>query len=197
MRNLTLDGGGILIPGEGDARGEVTANLRYAAQGLELDDAGAAEALGNEISGVFEAARTEGSPTNVTRLTLDGPGIELLADATVSGASNGLRTQSNILLTVRQLGRFSTLAGRALAGSGDLAIASTIVPLDGKFDVIVTGTTQDLSLGIAQLDNVLAGTGDIAAAAVRDADGTRLETLRIATPAVDLTANADLTSRSG
>ena len=194
MRNLTLDGGGILIPGEGDARGEVTANLRYAAQGLELDDAGAAEALGNEISGVFEAARTEGSPTNVTRLTLDGPGIELLADATVSGASNGLRTQSNILLTVRQLGRFSTLAGRALAGSGDLAIASTIVPLDGKFDVIVTGTTQDLSLGIAQLDNVLAGTGDIAAAAVRDADGTRLETLRIATPAVDLTANADLTS---
>ncbi|MFT6119334.1 MAG: translocation and assembly module TamB [Yoonia sp.] len=194
IRDLKLAGGGVLVPGEGAEIGEVTANLTYTASGLELDDAGASEAFGDTISGVFQAARTEGAPTKIEKLTLTGPGIEALAEATVGGTASGLRTQSNILLTVDALGRFSTLAGRDLAGSGDLAIASTIVPLEGLFDIILSGTTLDLAIGIDQVDAVLAGSGEISASAVRDTEGTRLETLRIKTPAALLTARANLTS---
>ncbi len=194
MRELKLAGGGILVAGEGDAIGDLTANLTYTASGLELDDAGASQAFGDTISGVLQANRSEGAATKIEKLTLTGPGLEVLAEATIGGIASGLRTQSNIVLTVDALGRFSTLAGRDLAGSGDLAIASTIVPLEGLFDVIVSGTTQDLVIGIDQVDAVLAGRGAISASAVRDTEGTRLDALRIKTPAALVTANANLTS---
>ncbi len=194
MSEIDLSGGGVLVQGEGDARGEVTADLTYLVNGLELDDAGAAQAFGDRISGVLKASRSEGSATRITSFTLNGPGLEVVADATIQGAKSGLRTQSNILLTVEALQRFSSLAGRDLAGSGALAIASTVTPLDGLFDVILTGTTDDLAIGVPQLDAVFAGRGTLSAAAVRDTDGTRLEAFNIKTSAADLTATADITS---
>ena len=194
MDLITLSGGGILVPGEGAAQGEVSANLAYQVDGLALDDAATAQAFGNRISGVLEAARTEGRPTRISRFTLDGPGMEARADATIQGAKAGLRTQSNIVLTVDALERFSGLAGRDLAGAGEIAIASTVTPLDGLFDVMLSGTTADLSVGVPQLDAVFKGRGTVSAAAVRDTSGTRLEALQIKTDAADVTATADITS---
>ena len=194
MQQIEMSGGGILVPGEGDMQGEVSALLTYLVDGLELDDAGAAQAFGDQISGVFEASRTEGSPTRISQFTLEGPGIEALADATIRGTKAGLRTQTNLILTVNALERFSQLAGRELAGAAEIAITGTVAPLDGMFDLIVSGTTDDLAVGIPQLDAVFKGRGDISAAAVRDTDGTRLEAFQIKTGAADLTADAALTS---
>lgn len=192
--DLTVAGGGILRPGEGAAIGEVTADLQYAASGLQLDDAGAAAALGDRIAGELQANRTEDGPANLTRLTLTGPGIELLGEAEIAGPSGNFRTQSTLLLTVGALERFSTLADRALGGAAELSILSTIAPLDGMFDVVVTGTTNDLAVDIAQVDPLLRGAGTIAIAAVRDTDGTRLDALTVQTDAAKITAEADLTS---
>lgn len=194
MQQIEMSGGGILVPGEGDAQGEVSALLTYLVDGLELDDAGAAQAFGDQISGVFEASRTEGSPTRISQFTLEGPGIEALADATIRGTKAGLLTQANVNLTVDALERFSQLAGRELAGAAEIAITGTVAPLDGMFDLIMSGTTDDLAVGIPQLDAVFKGRGDISAAAVRDTDGTRLEAFQIKTGAADLTADAALTS---
>ncbi len=194
IQDLTLDGGGILKSGEGSSVGEVTADLSYIAGGITLDDTGASQALGEAISGVITAAHTEGSPTKITNFTMTGPGLEAQADAVIEGADPGFRMQSNLVLTVEALDRFSALAGRDLAGAADLAIASTIIPLDGLFDAVLTGTTQDLAVGIAQLDAVFAGAGTISAATKRDETGTRLDGLRIETNAAALTANANITS---
>lgn len=194
IADLNLVGGGILVSGEGDAVGEVSANLTYIANGLELDDTGASEAFGDKISGVVIAARKEGEPTKISNLTVTGPGLEAQAEATIEGADPGLRIESDILLNVEALERFSTLAGRDLSGSGRLAISANATPLDGLFDVIVTGSTQDLEIGIPQLDAVFVGTGDISANAIRDGDGTRLEALRVKTDAAELTGTADITS---
>lgn len=194
IRDISLDGGGILVSGEGAAIGEVTADFAYVADGLELDDAGASEAFGDKISGELVAARTEGFPTKISNFTLTGPGIEAQAEATIEGADPGLRIDSNLLLSVDALGRFSTLAGRDLAGSGNLAIGAKMTPLDGLFDIIITGQTADLAIGIPQLDAIFVGPGDISANAIRDEDGTRLEAMRIKTNAAELTATADLTS---
>lgn len=194
ISDLNLAGGGILVSGEGDAIGEVTANFAYIANGLELDDAGAARAFGDKISGLLIAARIEGEPTNISNFTLQGPGIEAQAEATIKGTNPGVNIQSNLLLRVDALDRFSTLAGRDLAGSGQLAIGTKMTPLDGLFDIIVTGQTQDLAVGIPQLDAVFVGAGDISANAIRDTDGTRLEALRIKTDAAELTGTANITS---
>lgn len=191
---LALEGGGTLRNGEGAQIGLFTANLNYGARGLQLDDAGAAQALGDAITGVFTARRTEGEPTEVSRLTLNGAGLDVDAQATIQGPKNGLRTQANATLNVAALGRFSTLIGQELGGGADLALDAALTPLDGLFDLSLTGQTNDLSVGIPEADAVLAGTGTIAARAVRDTAGTRLESLRIATDAARITANAELTS---
>jgi len=81
-----------------------------------------------------------------------------------------------------------------LNGGADVAIDSVIDPLNGLYDITVSGETRDLKVDVSQVDPLLAGTGDIAIAFVRDADGTRLENFNINTPAANITADADLTS---
>lgn len=191
---LTLQGGGILRPGEGDLIGQITVALRYGATGLQLDDAGASRAFGSEIGGVFEAQRTEGTPAEISRFTLEGAGVNASAEATIGGPKTGFKTDATASLSVAGLDRFSTLAGRDLGGAAEFAVLAQATPLDGLFDLILTGTTTDLSIGIAQADAVLAGAGTLSANAVRDTEGTRLEALRIQTPAAVITANANLTS---
>jgi translocation and assembly module TamB len=92
------------------------------------------------------------------------------------------------------LARFATLIGQDIGGGAQLAMLANITPLDGLFNLALSGETNDLSVGIPEADRVLAGTGTIAATAVRDTDGTRLENLRIQTNAATVTVNADLTS---
>lgn len=191
---ISLQGGGILRPGEGDLIGQVTANLRYGASGVQLDDAGAAAAFGNELTGEFAASRAEGEPVEITGFTLSGAGLDAQAQATIEGPRAGFQTEASANLTVAGLERFSTLAGRDLGGAAELAIRVDATPLDGLFDIVLNGITSDLSIGIPQADAVLAGTGNVAARAVRDNAGTRLESLRVQTPAALITANADLTS---
>ncbi len=194
IEELALEGGGTLRDGEGDQIGLVTAMLNYGARGLRLDDAGAAQALGDAITGVFAASRIEGEPTEISRLTLTGAGIDVDAQATIQGPKNRFRTKASATMNVAALGRFSTLIGQELGGGAELALDAVLAPLDGLFDLSLTGQTNDLSIGNAQADAVLAGTGTIAARAVRDTDGTRLEALRIATDAAQITARAELTS---
>ena len=195
IRDIGLEGGGKIIAGTGAAVGEVTADLNYRATGVELDDAGAAQAFGDAVTGALSMAYQEGAPTEITRLTLTGPGIEVMADATIATPDENLRTQANVILSAEALSRFATLAGQpGLAGAADLTVLTTISPLDGQYNVLMTGQTTDLAIGIAQLDPVLAGAGTVSLQAVRDTEGTRLDALRIATPEAVVTASATLTS---
>ncbi|MEJ6403360.1 translocation/assembly module TamB domain-containing protein [Yoonia sp. 2307UL14-13] len=191
---LGLTGGGILRNGEGAETGLITANLNYGAEGLRLDDAGAAQALGDAVTGRFSASRTEGEPTEISQLTLSGAGINVEAEATVLGVEEGLETDATANLSVAGLGRFSSLVGRDLGGAAEVAVEAVLTPLDGLFDVTLNGTTDDLAVGIPEADAVLAGAGTLTAQAVRDTTGTRLESLRVTTSAAEVTAQADLTS---
>ncbi|WP_243394582.1 translocation/assembly module TamB domain-containing protein [Yoonia maritima] len=192
--DLSLRGGGILRPGEGDLIGQVTANLAYGATGLQLDDAGAARAFGDRIEGVLTAARIEDEPTEISQFTLSGAGIDIRASGVVDGPKSGF--QSSIVANVQVAGleRFSTLVGNELGGAANVDLQAALTPLDGLYSVALTGQTTDLSIGIEQADAVLAGAGTIAATAVRDTEGTRLESLQIQTPAAGVTATASLTS---
>jgi translocation and assembly module TamB len=195
VEEIDLNGGGILRAGEGvDQTGEVTANFTYAARGLDLDDPGTAQAFGDTITGVIQARRVEDEPTFMDQLTLRGPGLEADLNAQISTSGKAIRIVSQAALRVTALQRFSALAGRDLAGSANVTIASDVDFLNDLYDITVDGTTRDLAVGIKQIDPLLAGSGDIAIAFVRDSEGTRLENLAIATDAAKITASADLTS---
>lgn len=188
---VQLNGAGTLLAGDTPA---VNANLAYGATGLTLDDVGSAEALGDKISGDMRLTYQAGTPTQIERLTLTGPGIDLQANATILGPDDGLRTTSQISLRAEALSRFATLTGLDLAGAANLDITSTVSPLDGFYQIALAGQTQDLGVGIAEVDPLIAGTGTLNVQAERDTAGTRLNTLRIATPAAEITGNANITS---
>ncbi|WP_322895275.1 MULTISPECIES: translocation/assembly module TamB domain-containing protein [unclassified Yoonia] len=191
---LGLRGGGLLRSGEGAAAGRFTADLDYGAEGLQLDDTGAAEAFGDGVTGTLSLERIEGNPTEISNLTLTGAGVDLQGDALIAGPSAGFQTDANVAVQVAGLQRFSTLVGQDLGGDASFDITADLTPLDGLFNVMLDGVTTDLRVGIAEADAVLAGEGTLAANLVRDTAGTRLERFAVTTDAADVTAGVSLTS---
>ena len=195
INQLSLDGGGKIIAGDGADIGVITAKLNYGATGIQLDDTAAKEALGDALSGQFELSYNEGRPIKVERLTLSGAGIELLADASIATGAEKYETTLTAVGSVAALDRFATVSGQpGLAGSANLNILSTLRPLDGFYDILLSGVAQDLALGIDQLDPLLRGTSNLSLQAQRDTAGTRLDDLRIASDEALVTASANVTS---
>ena len=189
---LSMQGGGILRPGGGQSA--ITADLRYGAAGLTLDDAGASLAFGDRIDGAFTASRLGGGPVEVSQLTLSGAGLEAQVTASIDGAASGFATDATIKAEIAGLERFSTLIGQDISGAAAVNVLARLTPLEGLFDITLSGVTNDLAIGVAQADRVLAGQGTVSAKAVRDADGTRLEALRVQSNAAGIDARADLRS---
>ncbi len=189
IETITLTGGGVIVQNE-----TFTAALDYGAEGLVLDDVGASEALGEAVTGALRLEAPSGAPIRVETLSLSGAGLEAGLSAVVQGAESGFATVFDLTADADRLGRFSTLAGRDLSGRAAITAEGTVVPLEGRFDVTVDGQTQDLGIGIAEVDGLIDEAGEIAINAVRDTEGTRLERFEIETPDARITASADLTS---
>lgn len=191
---LTLAGGGRIVPRSGDTPGLLAANLTYAATGLALADPALAQAVGADIAGEIRLSRAGDAPFEIALLTLEGPGIGVEAEGTIAGPAQDFLTQTSVTLHAEDASRFAALAGLALGGSAEVAIVSSVEPLNGIFDAIVTGTTRDLRIGIPQADALMAGDGTLTIAGARDEQGTRITGLTITTPALTATGSADLTN---
>ncbi len=189
---LTLAGGGVIQADTGD----ITTDLTYGATGLTLDDDALADALGANIDGAFKLTAASGEATRIDALTVNGAGLDVQAEAQIA-TNPALKIDSTIIASIDDLSRFAALTGMELGGGGDLTLFSTIQPLEGLYDLLLSGDTSDLRTGINPLDPLLAGAGTLSAKAVRDTDGTRLEGLRIATDEATVTANIDLQNDGG
>lgn len=194
LPNLTLAGGGTLVPRDGDTPGRLSADLTYAATGLTLADAALATALGPDIAGTLRLARAGDGPFEIALLTVEGPGIGVEAEGTIAGPAAGFRTETSVTLRAEDASRFAPLTGLALGGAADVAIVSAIEPFNGIVDLILTGTTRDLRIGQPQADALLAGDGALTIALQRDEQGTRIPTLTVTTPALTANGTATLTS---
>ncbi|WP_018304817.1 translocation/assembly module TamB domain-containing protein [Wenxinia marina] len=190
---LQLSAIGAISPPQGDTPGALDVELDFSAEGLELADPGLAQALGSQIAGHVEIAR-DGGPVQLNELSLTGPGLELSGEGEVQGADERFLTRLDLDLVSDDLTRFADLAGTDLSGAASLMVGLSARPLDGAFEIALAGETRELALGIENVDPLLAGTGTIDLAADRDETGTRLTRLNIETPALSLTADADLTS---
>jgi translocation and assembly module TamB len=95
---------------------------------------------------------------------------------------------------VAELGRLSRLIGLGLGGAGDIQMTGYLTPLEGGFDLKIDAETQDLSLGISQIDPLLTGQGTLFIQGARDESGTRIEQLTIGTSGLNANAQATLTS---
>ena len=167
--------------------------IDFAASDLELQDAAVAEALGREIKGSAQLAYIDGSPLRISGLTLAGPDYGLAGDVEI-GVADGLATRLDATLKAEDISRFSALAGRELAGRGDLRVAGTITPLSGAFDLQIGGSTEDIIVGIEQADALLSGRTELSLAALRDETGTFLRDVSLQNAAIEFTGEAELAS---
>ncbi|MBM1221506.1 translocation/assembly module TamB domain-containing protein [Ponticoccus sp. SC2-23] len=195
ISELTLEGEGEIVPRDGGEAGRFDGQLAYAAVGLALDDPGLALAIGPEIAGELRLSRSDAGPVRIDRLTVNGPGLTAEARARIAGADDDFTTNSTIRLQADDLSRFAALSGiDGLGGAASLGIVSEIEPLNGIFDIMLSGGTDNLAVGIAEVDPLLTGAGELTLAANRDETGTRISALRITTDEAEIVGSANLTN---
>ncbi len=193
IAQATLGFDGILQGNLGSV-GQFLADMRFDAQGLELSDAASAQALGNQVTGIAEINYIEGQPIRINDIDLSGTDYGLTGGVVINGVDDGLLTRLNAVLKADDLSRFSALAGRELDGKTDLALKGVITPLSGAFDLAIRGSTQDVRLGIAQVDAVMTGRTELTLEALRNETGTFLQDVELANDALNLEGRAALRS---
>ena len=198
LADASLTGGGRLTQGNGTALGQVTGVLDMILAGIELRDEGLAQAVGPSLRGAVSFDMPEREPLTLRNIAVTGADYALSGAVVVQGLLDDrtLSVSGKVDLSARDLSRFSGISGQSLAGAATLRIAGKGDVLGGGFDLDITGTAQDLGLGIVRLDPLISGNSTLVVAAERTEAGTTIERLTITTPHTGITASATLTSKA-
>ncbi|MBY6058119.1 translocation/assembly module TamB domain-containing protein [Leisingera daeponensis] len=189
-----LAGRGTLDQASGFAlEGRLTAGL----SGFQPRDPALAKATGNEIR--FEGTLSTDGPgaIRVTGMELRGSDYKAEGSLAFDGLEEGLKVSGDLTAEAADLGRFSDLAGRPLGGAVQAAVKGAFTPLTGGFDTELSVQAQDLSAGIAQADELLAGTTTLALKAARDENGIAIDRFELAGSALEAAAQGTLSNQSG
>mgnify|MGYP003120594833 CR=1 FL=1 len=211
--NWTLDGvldqlshpGALVDRAEIAGRGTLDQNSGFALEGrlsaglsgFQPRDPALAKAIGNEIR--FEGTLgTEGrGALRITDMELRGSGYQAAGDVGFDGLEDGLKVSADLTAGLADLARFSDLAGRPLGGAVQAAVKGSFTPLSGAFDTDLSMRAQDLSAGIAQADELLAGTATLALKAARDETGISIDHFELAGSTLEARAAGTLNSDAG
>ncbi|KIC30204.1 translocation/assembly module TamB domain-containing protein [Leisingera sp. ANG-S5] len=173
--------------------GRLTAGL----SGFQPRDPALAKATGNEIR--FEGTLSTDGPgaLHITDMELRGSDYQAAGDVAFDGLEEGLKVTADLTAGAADLGRFSELAGRPLGGAVQAVVKGSFIPLTGGFDTDLSVQAQDLSAGIAQADELLAGTTTVALKAARDENGIAIDRFALAGSALEAAAAGTLSNQSG
>ncbi|MCK0150205.1 translocation/assembly module TamB domain-containing protein [Marivita sp. S6314] len=190
---LTLTGRGTLDQHSFSETGKLALDLDWNAEALRLTDPGLAEAVGTDLTGGAQIDYQRGAPVRITELEANGADYGVTGTATWQSEET-IPLALDLRLIAQDITRFSTLAGRDLDGRVEVTIDGAVGPISGAFDLIVDGTTLDLSVGQNVADRILSGVGAARLDARRDETGTTLRSLRVTTSATTINATGQLTS---
>lgn len=167
------------LGGSGRLRdGRVGGTLNLAAEGLDPTDAALAQALGPIVSGELLFHTPGDGRLALPRLTLAGQDYSLSATGIrIGGLTEGFPISGRVTARMDDLSRLSLLAGQPLSGASELGLSGTITPASGAFALDLQANGTDMAIGVAEVDNLLAGTAEISGKARRDSAGTHLENL--------------------
>ena len=187
---LTLDLDGTLS-GDVDAIGSLATRIDLSASGLDFADPALAQAVGPTVRGGLNVQYADAAPLQLTNLSVTGAAWQASGSTTVQSLSADFSTAFDLTVETPDLSAFAALAGLSLTGAGQIGVTGNAA-LGGFFDIAITGTTQDLTLGIPQADAVLAGATQVDLAARRDSTGTFLDRLTLDNPALSADVSASL-----
>lgn len=188
LSELRMDGRGRVTLTPEQALEEIRGWIAFGMDDLEPADPGLAQALGRTLNGGLNFAFTPGNALRLWGMNINGDDFGFKGDMTVSGLRSGITLSGDITAQHRDVGRFSTLAGRELGGSADAHIKGHYALLGKGFDVEAQVLGNDIRIGQDHADRMLAGQSRIELSARRDTAGINLR--RLTVNAQNLTAEA-------
>ncbi|MDO6584047.1 translocation/assembly module TamB domain-containing protein [Salipiger sp. 1_MG-2023] len=184
---LTANASGTLLTG--DSR----ASFDIALPDLSLVAPGASGTL------TAQGTLVEDAGTYTLDLTAAGPG-DTRIDGTVTAdkAADGsiARVGFDGTADARQLAAFSDIAGRTLGGGLSFDGTGSYTLTNGFFDAKGDLVTQDLVVGISQIDGLLAGRTTANVDVLRDDSGIVINAARVDGPGIQLTAEGTIATGS-
>lgn len=190
--NMLLTGSGRIRNGAGNNL--IGATVRMVAAGMRPDDPGLAEALGAAVTGQIKMVWQEGKPLNLSDLTIAGANYTIRTQGDISELTSGLVLDGRIEAEAKDLSRFSTLAGRPLAGRMTAEAKGRGTVLAGDFDLEGTVAGDGLQVSQPELDGLLRGISSIRFSLVRGAEGTDVRQLDIAAANLSVQAKGRIAS---
>lgn len=187
MGQLDLSAMGILRDDIGTL-GQVTADLKLAADQFVFADPALAQAIGPSVSGALTLDYSEGKPLELTHMNLRTQTAHLTGKASIKSLDEAFETLLDARLVSDDLSKFSGLAARDLRGSMGVRLKGAVA-LGGTFDLDLQGELNDLAVDQTQADILLKGRTRFAAQAKRDGTGTQLKNAEIENNQVSLAAN--------
>jgi len=183
---LALIGGGTIsdVLVEQTLRNRVTGAFDFEATALDLGSANVQQALGQNVTGHMDVAWQEGQPVELQKLRIDGESYTLDIVGQVAGVGRDLQVNGAATLAARDLAAFSGLAGRPIGGAADLSIIGNGDLLGGRFDILMTGEAQDLTVNQKLADQLLVGGAALRLHSVRDETGTTIDEFLVETDAI-------------
>ncbi|MEZ5767114.1 MAG: translocation/assembly module TamB domain-containing protein [Paracoccaceae bacterium] len=189
LASATLQGRGTLTPAEPGQLPAFGGHVEMTAAGLTGPADSAPAALGPNLSGRFDLARTSGETLAFTNLDLGGSDYRITGDVTLDTVVEKLDlvAEGAVTLSVNDLTRFAALSGQKLSGAARLDVSGNAALPGGPFDVDITGSGRNLAIGIAEVDRLFAGASTLAISAERTAEGTKIDRLDIRAPGATAT----------
>jgi translocation and assembly module TamB len=189
-KTLGISGSGVAANLDDPAQRRLTFNVDGKLDGVASSDRAVAAALGDSIGLGAAGLWSAGQPLELAQFRLLGKALTLdTAGSIAKGVFNG-----EVNLATRDIGAFSGVAGRSLAGGVTLAAKGSISPLIGGFDLDLDGTGTDLAFDNPAVDKLLKGTVKLTGGLARTADGVAARQFRLANAQVQAVADGQFAS---
>ncbi|MEO1273912.1 MAG: hypothetical protein AAFV96_00540, partial [Pseudomonadota bacterium] len=185
IATVALTAGGLTENLSDPATRRVTADINGTLLGLSSPDPALAETLEGLLSLVVALDHRAGEPLAIETAEISVGNVRIAAE----GRYGADGFDGVIDAAAPDLSLFSALAGRPLTGGIDAQIAGRLSPGTGGFDVDLDGTVEDLVLGLAEVDPLLAGRTTMSGSVARTEAGFEADGFSIQNPQLQLSAD--------
>jgi len=193
---VSLNGGGT-IDRDGLAAEAIEAAFDFAAEDLDLTSVAAEEALGEAVIGNAEIALRRDAPVTLRQFDIRGESYAASAAGTVEIVGRDLSVDGRASVEAQDLSVFAGLAGRPLSGAAQIEAEGAGTVLGGSASVEATISSQDLAIGLAELDAMTEGDATLRVEVFRDETGTGLKALQIESDHAEITGSGFIASDRG
>jgi len=165
-------------------------NVEGLATGVWSAEPKVARALGTRIDLFADIGLPANAPVAVNQVQISGNGLSIFTAGTFADGTYHGRNA----VRVSDVAVFAGIADRPLSGAVDLEANGSVTPLSGGFDLTFEGGVENIAIGDARLDPLLAGATTVSGRAVRDESGIRTESLRVDNPQLSFASNGSISS---